>query len=163
WGTFTSFSGPSGDLVPYSIHLGSDLPPFVLGRTVDGTWDSADSVQLAKFWFAAEQRMETPVIYFYSDKPLNVGVEVRFPRGLVTEVYPPFSGAAPLHLDGYVVPEGGSAVRWDHVQIVPKASSGAMTFADAGKSHYSAARATDADVIRVEQGGNEYAERFLFY
>ena len=32
--------------------------------------------------------METPVIYFYSDREQTVNVRVRFPHGLITEWYP---------------------------------------------------------------------------
>ena len=38
--------------------------------------------------------METPVVYFYTDKETKVSVKVDFPRGWITEWYP-FAATAP--------------------------------------------------------------------
>lgn len=34
------------------------------------------------------QKLETPVVYFYSEQPVHVSLNVSFPQGIVTQVYP---------------------------------------------------------------------------
>ena len=40
---------------------------------------------LSKSVFVTFQRMETPMIYFYSEAERTVNVSVRFPQGLITD------------------------------------------------------------------------------
>ncbi len=61
----------------------NDLPYFVnspMSRLVN---------PFGKDEVVAQQRMETPVIYFYTDKPRTVNVRVDFPQGMLSEWYPP--------------------------------------------------------------------------
>ena len=66
WGTFTSFAGSNGVKLEFRPLVDSDLPLFVLDRwTNDGNVDPRFA--LSKRRVRSRQRMETPVIYFYSD------------------------------------------------------------------------------------------------
>jgi hypothetical protein len=163
WGTFTSFSGPTGDLVPFNINLGENLPDFVLARTGGDGWASVREVPTFKFSLMAEQRMETPVIYFYSDKPADVSVNVRMPQGLITEVYPPVTSATPATLGAIAIPPTGSSIRWDHVSLTPSYCCDVITFPNGGDSHYYQARATKSDPIKITRGTETLGEKFLFY
>jgi hypothetical protein len=81
WGTFTSFSGSDG--VPVGFYPdNSDLPDFVYYQ--EGAPISKAS-RLAAFGTVS---METPVIYFYTDRRTRTSVRVDFPRGWITEWYP---------------------------------------------------------------------------
>lgn len=81
WGTFTVFSGSSGYQAPWYAPFGelAQLPEFV-SKPIMG-----------KSGFA-KIRMETPVIYFYPEKEMEVSVEVSFADGKITETFPHSSG-----------------------------------------------------------------------
>ena len=96
WGTFTSVSGSDGKLLP-GVHLEEEpLPRFVYahagmepGAGRDNGWVRPLS--------GVTIRLETPVIYFYTDKPFDAHVEVKFNGGSISQWYPQRSGgeAAP--------------------------------------------------------------------
>lgn len=163
WGTFTSFSGPHGRAMPYYVRIAEDLPPFVQARFVGERWLNADTPEFTKAALHATQRMETPVIYFHAPRQMEVRVEVSFPAGLITEVYPPVSSFTPAKLPEPSIPSAGSSVVWDRVRIVPYTCCDFLEFKDAGKSHYAHARFTETDAVHVEHDGVTHDERFLFY
>src|SRR6266581_5273706 len=76
WGTFTSVQGADGIQLEWNPLVTSELPPFVYNsvRRVGGriVWEGKGAYQTL-------QRMETPVIYFYSDTQQKVDVTVDFP------------------------------------------------------------------------------------
>jgi hypothetical protein len=165
WGTFTTVAGESGRAIEW-LPLGgpTDLPCFVdhyqngiLKVTPGGDqqWLDYDHAKAA-LW--GKVRMETPVIYFYSPKDVNVNVSVHFPRGLITEVYPSAISqqtiVTPTTLRD---PNQVGSVEWRNVFVGP---SVAPEFPSSeGASHYYAARATDASPVQV---GVQH-EKFLFY
>src|SRR5262249_48947974 len=86
WGTFTSVQGGDGILVPWQANIVGDLLKFVY------SWMNAGlnrqppfEMLMGKGGLTSLQRMETPVIYFYSGKDLTADVTVRFPKGRITE------------------------------------------------------------------------------
>jgi HlyD family secretion protein len=93
-------------------------------------------------------RLETPVVYFYSDKDTQVSLRARLPGGHITEWYP----AARVR---------GGEIAWDAVHVRP---GGPDEFPqETTASHYYAARDTDAAPVRVVSGDGVQDERFLFY
>jgi len=113
WGTFTSFSGSDGIQLDYRPLTVSDLPEFVYSDfTLSG---------LSKRRVFARQRMETPVTYFYSDVERDVRVSVAFPRGRLTEFYPPpLTQRLAAANDG--LPQAIEQVDWGNVHIIPQSS-----------------------------------------
>lgn len=84
WGTNTVVSGSDGTLQLGLHHEEEDLPAFVYNRlqaAVAGP--NSDPVN-----GNVHVKMETPVLYFYSDKALTVHASVRFPNGVFTQWYP---------------------------------------------------------------------------
>jgi hypothetical protein len=85
-------------------------------------------------------------------------VDVRFPRGIMTEWYPTATVAQPQ-----IAPSGlrdtklTSTISWRDVRVVPSAMPNFPK--TTAPSHYYAARATDASPVVV----NGQAEKFLFY
>ncbi len=141
WGTFTSVQGADGVQLEWNPFVPAELPKFVYGqphRRAGG---------LLKSELVARQRMETPVIYFYSETPRTVDVTVNFPEGKVTEWYPQV-----------VNPKGGGrTMQWKDVQVLahPK-----MTLPQDGTgSHYYAARKTMANLVQTKGE----TEKFIFY
>ncbi len=163
WGTFTSFSGSDG--VPANFSPNStDLPDFVYSQA--GAPNSK-SIRLQRDGTVS---METPVIYFYTDRELKASVKVDFPCGWITEWYP-FAAMSPSP-EARKIP--GQSMRWD-VRLLP-----GETVKFPGKpddeNHYFEARATDAVPLQTEvaprendrnfelRGGSVVQrEKFLFY
>lgn len=87
WGTDTIVVGSDGSLQRGLHHEEEDLPPFVYDRVKSAAaLGATPSVTI---------KMETPVTYFYSEKPLSAEVSVSFPRGVMTQWYPQVIGFSP--------------------------------------------------------------------
>src|SRR5262245_50038415 len=141
WGTFTTVSTADGKAQLWNPLGGpSELPSFV--------YRSSEASQCFKSGTMALVRMETPVIYFYSDQELRASVKVDFPNGCITEWYP-------------LARAERQTINWNGFVAQPGAKENFPV--DGSRSHYYPARETDAaplsfgDEQRVEQ------ERFLFY
>lgn len=137
WGTFTSVAGATGEAVTWdSLQGPSDLPCFVHKSQV-----------IYKVGGALE-RMETPVVYFYTQKKGVVSLRADLPSGHITEWYPQ-SASTPN------TGRNGGTIEWN-VELTPGPIPN-LPAAEAG--HYFAARETDATPLRA--GGE--AEKMLFY
>jgi hypothetical protein len=169
WGTFTSLQVFNGEQLVWNPLIAPDLPKFVYDANV---LTDAKGVPIPRPAFksniASRQRMETPVVYFYSDKPLTVDVEVKFPGGEMTEWYPKISSPIAEALNSRPIAEGNQEVQtrlhWAGVQLRPGADESSRYPQDGAGSHYYAARATASSPLRVKTvGGTEQDEKFLFY
>jgi hypothetical protein len=194
WGTFTSVQGADGVLLDWRPLETSKLPKFVYNWQNPGlNRRPAGMPGLGKSVLLTLQRMETPVIYFYSDREQSVDVSVRFPQGLITEWYPQVARIGPSSVpvpataslvDNYAQRAGvtpgftlvslfssaaltNSEARWRHVAILPSTGDKVALGMDNSGSHYFAARETDADCLRVEPlektNSQPELEKFLFY
>jgi hypothetical protein len=141
WGTFSSFSGSDGVAAQF-YPKGSDLPPFVYS-----------SVRYSKEGIAGTVSLETPVLYFYADKPVTASVRADFPAGVFTEWFP--QAGWPVN----------KTITWADVRVRP-GEPGTLPTAP-GKTHYFAAREVDAAPVTVvtkdEHREIHENERFLFY
>jgi hypothetical protein len=154
WGTFTSVQGADGIQLEWNPLVTTDLPKFVYDRDRPNAAARRQASRefLGKSAFVTLQRMETPVIYFYADQEVTVDVNVRFPQGIVTEWYPQGT------------PNTNRQTRWDKVTIVPGRDNGSLLANDGSKTHYYAARDTDAAMLRVPTAEKQVEhEKFLFY
>ena len=141
WGTFTSVSTADGQRQTWSPLTGpSDLPSFVYRSKQQTDFARGNCVKCG--W--AYVRMETPVLYFYSDKELPVSVKVGFPQGSITEWFPQAS-------------QSERGINWTNFMVKPGATPNFPT--EKAESHYYPARETDAAPIQL---GAEQ-EKFLFY
>ncbi|MBS1791250.1 MAG: hypothetical protein JST85_26295 [Acidobacteria bacterium] len=141
WGTFTSVTTADGQRQVWSPLTGpSDLPGFVYKSKQQTQFSQGNCVKCG--W--AYVRMETPVLYFYSDRELSASVKVGFPRGSITEWYPQAR-------------EVGSGINWMNFTVKPGATANFPV--EEAESHYYPARETDAAPLTL---GNEQ-EKFLFY
>jgi hypothetical protein len=162
WGTFTSVAGGDGASLEWRPLSGpSDLPRFVYhqGRIAEGLrhgplckkcceYNCDPQYCSPKKSAPAAIRMETPVLYFYSDRETDVEVRVGFPQGRITEWYPR-ARSVDHWLD------------WGKVKVLPGAQVELLR--EKEESHYYPARETDAAPVRVCGGGREEFEKFLFY
>jgi len=180
WGTFTSVQGADGVLMPWNPLESTPLPRFVYDWNKPGLGRRPASAlnRDTKSVFITLQRMETPVIYFYSDRERTVDVTVRFPQGLITEWYPQAQDIGPsafppnklaTALDGFVQRAGlspritlasifgrkgvpDSRIAWKNVRLLPAVHdsqvAGEIPTVDSGNQYF-AARETDAAFVRV--------------
>jgi hypothetical protein len=98
WGTNTIVVGSDGSMQRGLHHEEEDLPGFVYDRLKAG---SRSGVALN-----VNGKMETPVTYFYSDKPLKVSASVQFPQGVFTQWYPAVKSFYPYIFGGYPENQG---------------------------------------------------------
>lgn len=147
WGTFTTVGGEDGRAVSWLSHT-ADLPHFVYGRAesrvaIDGEPQpspcagvrSCIAQEYGKGAWRAVVRMETPVLYFYAARAMNVSAKVSFPSGRMTEWYPAVVNADDKTLD------------WGTLRVEPGSTPKFPTEPTA--NHYYAAREVDAAPLKV--------------
>ena len=170
--------GADGQLLRWRPLQSSELPAFV------HDWGRPGVNVLPQFLMPGGkgglvtlQRMETPVIYFYSDNPLTADVSVGFPKGIITEWYPRPSQIGPAEISRVGLPTnvppvdaaaslGESRVTWRDLTLIPPAEaslSGRLPADNHGRNYF-AARKTSSDFVQTSpvHGTNE-TEKFLFY
>src|SRR6185503_5748255 len=129
----------------------TDLPSFVYDRVRRPFAGYKDLLGFgAKSGMGTLQRMETPVIYFYSGREQTVDVTVKFPQGSLTEWYPQ---VAQVHsvTNLLEMSSGRQSLRWNDVRVFPQRENQSMSSLlpiEKSGSHYYAARDTDADFLR---------------
>jgi hypothetical protein len=161
WGTFTSIAGKNGVAIDWRpLKEASDLPEFVYTEAENngfrGTYHDKGKGSLARV------RMETPVIYFYTPKEMEVSVKVDFPKGKITEWYPQASVVnAKYEADKKGRLESG--INWGTIKILPDDQPNYLR--EVSDSHYYPARETDAAAIQVCNADRSRIEKekFLFY
>ncbi len=158
WGTFLAMSGSDGVSLDGMYHEEHALPGFVHSRR-------RDQLKLR----SVITKGETPVIYFYTDRPEKATVHVGFPGGLWTQWYPQASLVGPsLAQTGSPPRLANGHIQWE-VGITPavkgvKAPSLSATEKDALWNYardVDAAYVNAADITRP--GNPSESERFIFY
>jgi len=166
WGTFTSIAGRDGVAIDWRpLNGASDLPKFVYTgaskKGYRGTYGARGKGEIARI------RMETPVIYFYTEEEMDVSVNVDFPQGKVTEWYP----QASIVNTKYAPNAGGrfnegryaSGINWGTIKLLPNEQPNYLR--EVSYSHYYPARETNAVSVQVCNADKTRIEKekFLFY
>jgi hypothetical protein len=161
WGTFLVVQGSNGVTMGGMVDSEEQLPRFVAERALN-------NYSRAKLF----SKMETPVTYFYTDRPRDVQVKVDMPRGLLTHFFPSVRAFTPPLSDKGPTPSG-SSIDWGTFQVFPD-----MRFVPAGQAlptkeaprlfgaeegTWRFARDTDSALVKVNAHGRNYYEKFLFY
>lgn len=101
WGTFSHFAGANGEVVDGLGAEEEKLPNFVhtfgkmRGVVTDHVMPTKGGVNVQQVF----QKMETPVIYFYTPKRQKVTVDVAYRRGVLSEWFPQvasYEGLGPM-------------------------------------------------------------------
>jgi hypothetical protein len=157
WGTFATFQGSSGGSLDGMQHETEELPSFVHSLTTAhpspfAPWgDPTYDVPVAH----VGGKMETPVLYFYSQTQRRVRVSVDFTHGLLTQWWPR-AVAAPIASND-VGPIDKTTLSWD-IDVIPgEKPLGVPDVAKDNPWHF--ARETKAAWVK---SGDE-AERYIFY
>lgn len=169
WGTFTSVQGGDGNLLSWRPLRTSELPGFVYNWRRAGM--NRGALIGSKGDLVTLQRLETPVIYFYAKQPMNVDVDVTFPKGFITEWYPQATQIGPTFAMDTNGPTSGilheSRAIWRNIQIAPQPVVDMRLPQDSSGSHYYAARETAANIVqtdlRSETNNASEIEKFIFY
>lgn len=156
WGTFLAMHGSDGITLDGMYHEEHALPPFVHAR-------GRDQLRLR----TSNMKGETPVIYFYTDRPARVRVEVGFPAGLWTQWYPQAEMVGPgLAQTGSPPRLRNGRISWN-VDVVPAAGAPARLPDTAQDALWNHARDVDAAYVTAANtarpGAPREWERFIFY
>lgn len=173
WGTFTNLQGSDGVALEGLDHEEEALPGFVHDlldpaevrheRVGKG---GVDAVRVF-------QKMETPVVYFYTDEPRRVTLDVGFNRGIVSQWFPQAVAHRVSMMMGAEPPASGpipmdqvqsSSVRWS-LDLVPfGAELPSEIPAVADDDPWAFAREVPAASVRTHGlKGAQEAERYVFY
>lgn len=169
WGTFTSLVGSNGRTVNGMYHEDEPLPSFVHGfgeLVSEPIFQPGDPCEERKIPCRfidnniVTQKMETPVIYFYSkeNQALDVTVDVKFPTGAVTETYPGPTFTTPRRDDAPILANGHTIF---NVKVYPmnvKPADLQIPHVEPGNI-YGHARQVHSSYVRAR---NEL-EKFIFY
>lgn len=167
WGTFTSIAGKNGVAIDWRpLNGASDLPKFVYTSAGENGYRQTYGSKFVpgdKGHVVAKIRMETPVIYFYTGKEMEVSVNVDFPRGKITEWYPQASIVNGFFAKEQTARNAPSGIRWGEIKLLPDEKPDYLR--EVSYSHYYPARETDAVPIQVCNADKTKIERekFLFY
>jgi len=150
WGTFTTLTGSDGVLLEGLSYDDHQLPDFVYQRSRSPA--GFDGVHC---------KMETPVLYFYSDRARELRVKLGFQQGILTQWYPQVRELYPPAGPGAPVLRGG-LLDWGIISVLaPGQGLGDLPLVGPA-GNWEHARAVDANVILRRTPENQY-ERFLFY
>jgi hypothetical protein len=181
WGTFTTVSGSDGVLLTGLEREEAPLPHFAyshLGMENGNlSWENGFGKGMGRPVAGVTVKMETPVIYFHSDKAFDATVKVGFEGGTISQWYPQRSGGEVLP----VPPPAGEeltpaqrteryrvdfskgwkgSIEWKARVLSPAESKEAVLFKPGQTIHWTQPRVPEANVVQVENGEKE---GFLFY
>jgi len=179
WGTFTSVQGSNGLVLEGLHHEEVELPSFVHGLTDHHDLSLAQSLgatdvcdhgckvccndlpqEISSFSgrsipSGVTQKLETPVLYFYSKLARQVRVHVDFPEGLFAQWFPQVESLMPNTRPFQQL--AGGALGWKIDVLAP--NERASIPAVASDSIWAPSRNVHANFVR---SGNEN-EKLLFY
>ena len=168
WGTFTTVIGSDGSHLD-GVHLeDAPLPEFVY-ELDDPARQDAVAAQFTKGrrveprrFAGVNVRLETPVLYFYSDEAFDAQVDVGFKGGTIGQWYPDRSaGEAPQRggqLD-FRTPRNGS-IRWNVRVEPPGEDRAARVFHPGELPNWIYPRYPDSALVTNEKGETD---SYLFY
>ncbi|MGE9270135.1 MAG: hypothetical protein ACQKBU_04965 [Verrucomicrobiales bacterium] len=178
WGTFTTVSGSNGELLTGLQREEEHLPQYVQHHPRFGNHQPILAGQLnlpANPLFGKRipipavnvtVKMETPVIYFHSEKGFHANVHVGFHGGTISQWYPSrssgevidFSNRENQALD-FSKPYTGS-IHWEVDVLSREESNHAIRFKPDDLIQWTRARIPEANIVRSHDGSEE---GFLFY
>jgi hypothetical protein len=169
WGTFLSVQGSDGTTVGGMVESDEALPKFVADRGPEG-WERAQTRNLRMMM----SKMETPVTYFYTDRPRIVHFRATMPKGLLTHWYPTVHDIRPIWTKNEQIdPQEGSLIDWGAIRVEPinsfNANKPMPKLPEVEKGNpWLAMRNTDSALVYLNTGRASpnpvvEAEKFLFY
>jgi len=164
WGTFTTLQRSNGDRLNGLFKDEEVLPLFVRNISFQ-YWDTyldSKGYYSGTILRNVSVKMETPVIYFYSDKERQVQVNVEFEGGSISQWYPGRTSGEvdpELPVINFAVERTGW-IKWDATILAPGDQSQYTSNPILETPQWVRPRATQSNLIRGIDGN---VEKFLFY
>ncbi|MCW1887391.1 hypothetical protein OKA04_21820 [Luteolibacter flavescens] len=192
WGTFTTVAGSDGVLLTGLEREEAPLPTFTYSHyglengnlrvAPDEIVKEHGRMPILSMMKGMDRplrgvtvKMETPVIYFHSDKAFDVSVKVGFNGGTISQWYPDRSGGETLPVPkarktvdikdvedwaiDFTKPWKGS-IEWQARVLSPEESRNTILFKPWESLHWMRPRVPEANAVRTANGETE---GFLFY
>lgn len=187
WGTFTTVAGSDGVLLAGLEREEAPLPQFTYshfglenGNLPRGLAEItrrhgappafAMMKGLGRPVTGVTVKMETPVIYFYSDAAFDVSVKVGFQGGTISQWFPDRTGGevlpvppAPAKFADWTLDfskQWQGSIEWRGRVLSPEESRAAILFKPGESLHWMRPRVPEANAVRMPNGETE---GFLFY
>ncbi len=179
WGTFTTVSSSTGELLPGVYKEEEALPPFVHAH--EGMHNHGvpsglftKGIDWRRPLLGVTVRMETPVLYFYTPEAFQARVEVGFTGGTISQWYPERSGGEklpPIKRDakGNVLQKENTldftshwngSITWDVSVTPPGPDASARVFRGTETPTWLHPRQPDSALVTTANGETE---KYLFY
>lgn len=166
WGTFTTLQSSNGMRLAGLQKDEETLPSFVNNIAHSYYYNGflfGPKGFMENTWFEhVTVKMETPVLYFYSDAQRNVSVNVNFKNGSISQWYPERvdgeSTQYQSHLD-FSQPKTGW-IKWNATVLPPNSNANFSDSSNLETPQWVRPRATASNLV---QGSNGEIEKFLFY
>lgn len=179
WGTFTTLCGSDGSRLSGLQLAEEPVPPFVYNLAMQHYNEKGMPGPLTLKNVTV--KMETPVLYFYSDKSVPFNIRVDFNGGLISQWYPQRSNGSQHFINdqwGHIpIPSTYSLtfldftstngfIEWTGTILPP--DSGRLTQEAAGEHVWLAPRETRSNLVQVSGtdqnwGAFNETEKYLFY
>ncbi len=173
WGTFTTLQSSNGKRLSGLQKDEEALPKFVQNIVYEGIYKG---YPFHTTFSHVVVKMETPVVYFYSDKERDVTVDVKFKQGSISQWYPERTDGEYRYLPtpsnqflDFALPRTGW-IKWNATILSPNTNEEVNDFCcinDSCVSHpewetpqWIRPRATSSNLVK---GPNGEIEKFLFY
>ena len=180
WGTFTTVSGSDGVLLTGLEREEAPLPHFAhshLGlENGNLSRQNGFGKGIRRPVAGVTVKMETPVIYFHSDKAFDAKIRIGFEGGTISQWYPQRSGGeilpVPPTREELTAAEKiermridfskgwKGSIEWKARVLSPAESKEAILFKPGETQHWTQPRVPEANVVQVPNGEKE---GFLFY
>ena len=177
WGTFTTVSSSDGTHLDGVQNEEAPLPPFV--RHIDGLVGTyappgSKGISFQRPLAHVNVRMETPVVYFYTDRAFDAQVDVQFHGGMISQWFPERSAGEKLpdfarDKKNQIMPKESTldfgkprtgSIRWN-VRVEPAGEDQSGRVFQGGELPcWLHPRATDSALVTNAQG---QTDKYLFY
>jgi len=166
WGTFTTLQSSNGERLSGLQKDEETLPSFVYNIAHSYYYNGflfGPKGFMENTWFEhVTVKMETPVLYFYSDSMKDVSVNVNFKNGSISQWYPERADGESTqyqsHLD-FSQPRTGW-IKWNATVLPPNSIANYTDSSGLETPQWIRPRATASNLV---QGSNGEIEKFLFY
>ncbi len=156
WGTFTSVQSSSGVSFAGLHHEDEALPYWVYRRNLTDPFNYFFE-QLPE---EPIQQLETPVVYFYSEKPQDVRFRVDFPEGVIGQWFPRESSYLPKH--GEITAMTNGMMEWN-VTVDPGILPSQFKPVDPNEIWAPSRQVASTPIRSKLEGFEEEFEQFIFY
>jgi len=163
WGTFTTIQSSNGKVL--SGMGGETLPKFVYDMNLRACKTCYKGMAGKTTLKNITVQMETPIIYFYYDKEMDVDVSVKFANGIINQYYPDRNDGEATPDEQEIDLEKGRTgwINWKAKILTAKDTPSIKQhiYPDYEMEHeWTSPRGTNSNLVKTKNGD---IEKFIFY